>query len=102
MPTYLIVWKYNVKPEYKEKFEFEYGVDGTWNALFRKSKNYTSSFLHISEIEPDTYLLIDTWTTKECYEKFIQSNNADYKKLSSKLDYLYESEEKIGLFHNVE
>ncbi len=102
MSKYSIVWKYKIKPEYKEKFEFEYGVNGTWNSLFNKSKNYTGSYLHISEIESNTYLLIDTWRSRELYEGFIKSYSDEYQKLSSKFEYLYESEEKIGTFKTVE
>ena len=102
MPNYLIVWKYKIKAEYKEKFEFEYGANGTWNSLFSKSKNYRGSNLHKSEIEPCIYLLIDSWKSREFYEIFIKSNNQDYQKISSKFEYLYETEEKIGAFNFVE
>ncbi len=102
MSKYLIVWKYKVKPEYKEKFEIEYGISGAWNSLFSKSKSYKGSFLHLSEIELNTYLLIDTWTSKELNEKFIKSNSEDYQKLSSEFEYIYESEERIGIFTSVE
>ena len=102
MSKYLIVWKYKVKPEYKEKFEIEYGASGAWNSFFIKSKSYKSSFLHLSETELDTYLLIDSWTSKELYEKFVKANSEDYQKLSSKFEYIYESEEKIGMFTSVE
>ena len=102
MSKYSIVWKYKIKPEYKEKFEFEYGIDGTWNSLFSKSKSYTGSFLHRNESESNTYLLIDTWTSRESYKRFIKANNDYYQKLSSRFEYLYESEEKIGMFNSVE
>ena len=102
MSRYLIVWKYKVKPEYKEIFEIEYGVAGAWNSLFIKSKSYKGSFLHLSEMDIDTYLLIDTWTSKALFEKFVKSSSQDYQKLSSKFEFIYESEEKIGMFTSVE
>ena len=101
MSRYLIVWKYKVKPEYKEIFEIEYGVAGAWNSLFIKSKSYKGSFLHLSEMDIDTYLLIDTWTSKALFEKFVKSSSQDYQKLSSKFEFIYESEEKIGMFTSV-
>lgn len=102
MSKYLIVWKYKIKPEYQGKFEFEYGSSGTWNSIFSKSKNYIGSFLHKSETDSDSYLLIDFWTNKEFYENFKESYNLDYHKLSTKFAYLYESEEKIGTFYTIE
>ncbi len=101
MSVYSVVWKYKIKPENKEVFEFEYGIDGSWSLLFNTSKNYKGSILHISEDKADTYLLIDTWTNKSHYEKFIELNKKVYTELSSKFNYLYQTEDKIGTFNSL-
>jgi len=101
MSLYSIVWKYKINPECKEKFELEYSSRGAWNLLFRQAKNYKGSYLHQSEYESDTYLLIDTWTNKQSYENFKRANKEAYKELSTQFDYLYKTEDKVGAFNLV-
>lgn len=95
---YSVIWKYQVKPQYIETFEHEYGFEGTWFKLFSESKEYKGSFLHKSETEPNTYLLIDTWSSKQAYEDFKMIKRDLYNSLSIKFEYLYETEEKIGSY----
>jgi len=94
---YSIIWKYKIKPEHKEKFEHEYGPNGSWCLLFSKSISYTGSFLNRSD-EDNVYLLIDTWMDKKSYVDFIEKNKEVYNRLSSQFKSLYEKEEKIGSF----
>lgn len=101
-PIYSVIWKYKIKPENKEKFEFEYGGNGTWSKLFTKSESYRGSFLHKSEDEVDTYLLIDTWINKQTYEDFKKKNQATYNQISTGFEYFYRTEEKIGSFNPVQ
>jgi hypothetical protein len=96
--NYSIIWKYKIKPENKEKFEYEYGPTGTWFKLFSKSGSYTGSFLNRMEEEDNVYILIDTWWDKESYENFMEKNREVYNRLSAQFENLYEQEEKIGSF----
>ncbi len=98
---YQVIWKYKIKPEHKEKFELEYGSEGTWSKLFAKSENYKGSYLYKSEDEANTYLLIDTWINKATYEDFKRMNREVYDQLGADFEYLYEAEEKIGSFNPV-
>ena len=100
--VYSVVWSYKIKPENKEKFELEYGSNGTWDKLFNESKNYRGSFLLKSENEADTYLLVDTWINKQSYENFKKVNQETYDKISSGFEYLYITEKKIGSFNPVQ
>lgn len=99
--VYAVIWKYKIKPENKETFEFEYGRNGTWAKLFAKSKNYRGSFLYKSEDEMDTYILMDTWINKLTYEDFKKVNQVKYDKISSGFENLYMTEEKTGSFNSV-
>ena len=100
--VYSVIWKYKIKPENKDIFEFEYGGNGTWSKLFTKSENYRGSFLHKSEDEVDTYLLVDTWINKQSYESFKKMNQETYDQISTGFEYLYIAEEKIGSFNSVQ
>lgn len=98
---YIVMWKYHVKPENIETFEHEYGFDGTWFKLFSESKEYNGSFLYKSETESNTYLLIDTWSSKQAYQDFKKVNETSYNMLSSKFEFLYMTEEKIDSYNLV-
>jgi hypothetical protein len=98
---YSIIWRYKIKPENKERFEYEYGPRGTWFKLFSESINYAGSYLSRSEEEAGTYILIDTWTDKKSYEDFKDENRETYNRLSSGFEKLYEREEKVGSFDSV-
>ena len=96
---FCIIWRYRVKPEQYEKFEFEYGSQGTWSRFFEGSQEYKGSRLHKSIEYPREYLLIDHWENKESYDNFIKANSDVYRQISAEFEYLYESEEKMGFFN---
>lgn len=100
--TYTVIWKYVVQDSTRRTFEQEYGTNGTWYKLFSKSPNYRGSVLHRSDEHPDTYILIDKWTSKEAYEAFKKSNAEVYGSLSKKFEGLYTEETKIGGFQSLE
>ncbi|MTI40248.1 antibiotic biosynthesis monooxygenase family protein [Fulvivirga lutimaris] len=99
--NYSVIWKYKVKYDSTDQFEFEYGPNGTWNKLFSQSKNYKGSFLHKSEDDSQTYILIDTWVSKQAYEDFINENQKVYNEISAGFEILYLTEKKVGSFNLV-
>lgn len=99
--NYSVIWKYKIKPESKEKFEYEYGPHGAWFMLFNKSRSYSGSYLYKNEEEKNTYVLIDTWADKQSYEDFKKINAEAYTSLSAQFESLYETEEKIGSFNSI-
>lgn len=99
---YSIIWKYTIKPENKERFELQYGPSGIWAKLFSESKQFLGSYMHRNTDIPDTYLIIDTWDSKESYDDFAQRNADIYSELSEKFKSIYLSEEKMGNFSLVE
>ncbi|MBS1978126.1 MAG: antibiotic biosynthesis monooxygenase [Bacteroidetes bacterium] len=100
--SWSVIWQYKIKPEHRDEFEREYGPQGSWAALFSRSKDYTGSYLHLSEEVPDTYLLIDTWNSKTAYEAFKKTFAEDYDSLSRRFEPFYETEDRIGTFTRVE
>lgn len=100
-PSYNVIWKYQIRSGYKEKFELAYGKEGAWSSFFSKSENYRGSYLLISNEEVYTYMLIDTWINQQSYEDFIRMNKETYEEMSSGFEYLYETEEKLGSFNSV-
>jgi hypothetical protein len=95
---YVIVWKYKVKPACSERFEHEYGKQGSWSVFFGDSDKYIGSFLCKSDEEPEVYLLVDKWKDQISYNDFMRIKSAIYEQLNRQFESLYESEEKIGDF----
>jgi len=54
--------------------------------------------LFCTKVKLNTYLLIDTWNSKQAYEDFKKLKQDAYNELSSKFEYLYDTEEKIGSY----
>ncbi len=92
---YSLIWRYKIKPDKRERFEFEYGLNGSWARLFNESKKYKGSLLLKSTEEVNTYTLIDTWTDIEAYKTFLKENDQEYNKLSVQFESLYEIEMKM-------
>ena len=95
---YTVIWKYKIQAANRKKFEEEYGSNGTWAKFFSDSEKYKGSFLHKSQDETDSYILIDTWTDKNSYEVFIKMNSGIYARLSSDFKTIHEKEERVGSF----
>ena len=98
---YSIVWKYKINPEFKDKFESEYGPNGQWAKLFNSSKHYRGSVLHTNVEDQNFYLLIDRWSSQENYEHFLRTHESAYQEMSVAMEHLYEVEEKIGGFNSL-
>ena len=96
---FIILWKYNVKPENRDAFELEYGGGGVWEKLFANSEGYAGSYLHRGADDSSYYLVTDRWESREAFDFFIFTHNETYKKLNDLLSHLYESEERIGAFN---
>ena len=97
---YVIVWEYEISKNNQAEFESEYGTGGAWSELFMHSENYLGSYL--SEMQNQTYLLIDTWTDKLSYENFKNENREIYDSLCARFEHLYEQEELLGAFDSVD
>lgn len=96
---YVVVWKYRIKSSDRTAFETEYGLNGSWSAFFRKSQNFIGSKLFAGRNL--SYLIIDAWDTRQSYEDFLQRFRFQYESLSEQLKYLFEEEDRIGDFQDV-
>lgn len=96
---YSIVWKYKIKPEFRDEFELEYGQEGRWAKLFDRSSSYHGSILHSSVDDRNMYLLIDQWSSQGDYEHFLKQHERSYQSISTGIEHLYSLEERIGGFN---
>lgn len=94
-----IIWKYKIKIENKEKFEYEYGKEGTWVRLFSESADYRGSLMYRETTLNDTYIVVDTWRDEKSYVAFCKIIEDIYQSVNQKFSSLYICEERVGGFN---
>jgi heme-degrading monooxygenase HmoA len=93
--VFVIVWRYWVAPERRERFERAYGPTGDWSILFKRQAGYRGTEL-VRCSEPGDYLTIDRWDSSESFAQFMTRWQDDYQALDTALDNLTETEQLIG------
>ena len=98
---FIILWEYQIKLEKQSEFESIYFPNGAWAELFKKSTGYLGTELLRDEINPQRYLTIDRWNSKEDYEAFMYQYEKEYKALDAQCEGLTESESLLGKWETV-
>jgi heme-degrading monooxygenase HmoA len=93
---HIIFWEYHVKPEKLSEFESIYSLNGAWAELFKRSSGYLGTELLRDETNPQRYLTIDRWVSKEDYEAFLSQHEKEYKMLDAQCEGLTENESLLG------
>lgn len=93
---YLILWEYHIKLETREKFEQIYSSTGAWAKLFKNDAGYLGTELLLDETDPQKYLTIDRWVSKETYESFLEHWKQEYEMLDRQCAGLTELEVLLG------
>ncbi len=98
---FVVLWEFEVKPGYEERFERVYGPGGDWDSLFRRDTNHAGTSLLRDAAKPRVYLTVDYWRSRETYEEFLAAREADYKALDAASQDLTTSERHIGSYDAV-
>jgi len=93
---YIILWEYQVKTEKRAEFVAVYAPNGAWAVLFRKTAGYLGTELLQDETNPERFLTIDRWKSKESFEAFKLQWEKEYKELDAQCEGLTESESLLG------
>ena len=96
--AYVLVWRFDVKPEHLHEFKQHYGPDGSWAGFFRADPAYVRTELLQSLERPTEFLTLDYWRTKEDYVRFQSGNREAYSNLDRTFERLTVSEERLGGF----
>ena len=99
---YQVIWKYKIEEKNQNLFEAAYGQYGVWATFFHAAKEYRGSQLLRATDSDTSYLLIDQWSTKEDYEKFLDQNHLEYQQMSTDFGKLYIAEERLGTYQTVQ
>jgi len=93
---HIIIWEYHVKAERTIDFENIYASNGAWAELFKMGTGYLGTELLYHITNPQHYLTIDRWHSKENYEGFLIQYENEYKVLDAECADLTERESLLG------
>lgn len=90
------VWEYQVGPDRRSKFIEVYGASGSWAALFRRAPGYRETVLLQDLGQPERFLTLDRWDSREAYEEFLESRRSAYQALDRETAGLTRAERHLG------
>lgn len=90
------VWEFRVSPEYVAEYERNYGPNGPWAQLFRRSPAYYGTELLRDEDDPLRFVTIDKWQDLGSYSAMRKEK--EYALLDIACEKLTVSERLIGIF----
>jgi heme-degrading monooxygenase HmoA len=95
---FVVLWEFDVKPGYEERFERVYGPDGDWARLFRGDANYQGTRLLREASRDGIYVTVDFWRSRDAYERFRAAASESYAALDAACKGLTAGERPIGSF----
>lgn len=98
---FLVLWEFDVKPGYEDRFEKLYGPSGDWARLFRRDSRYQETRLLRDPSRPACYLTLDFWTSRKSYEEFLSAHSAEYQALDSAGEGFTLKERRIGAYDGI-
>lgn len=96
-----IIWEYHVDPEKQSEYESIHNPNGAWNDLFKKSAGHLGTELLRDKANPQHYLTIDRWESKEAYDAFLSQYEKEYKALDAHCEGLTKSESLLGRWETI-
>jgi len=99
---FIAIWKYVVDPQFLKAFEKLYGPLGGWVQLFKTGDGYLGTELMQLHGQPNVYLTIDKWESKDQYLNFYKLHQKLIDEIDQQGDTMTLSEEKLGCFEQSE
>jgi hypothetical protein len=95
---FVALWEFEVKPGCEEKFVKVYGVEGAWAKLFARDVAYRGTRLAKDVERERVYLTLDSWESRDKYEKFRRENAVEYERIDKECEGMTVQEKKLGEF----
>jgi quinol monooxygenase YgiN len=92
------IWEYVVKDDQLDQFCSVYGPQGAWAQLFSRASGYLSTELHRDLDEPNHFLTIDYWASREARDHFRDQFAAEFEALDQACEAFTIEERFIGDF----
>lgn len=100
-PSYVYVWRYQVRPDRIADFERVYGPDGEWIALFRQASGYHSTRLLHDRDHTGWFMTVDTWESAAAFDAFRHAYSDEFDALDRQCEHLTLSETFVGRFQDI-
>ena len=84
-----------------KQFEEVYGASGSWAAFFHGAPGYIGTELIRDVEQPNRYLVVDRWESREAYNRFVEEHRDEYMRRVDETAFLYRQELRLGTFENV-
>ena len=95
------VWEYRVPATSESEFRRNYGPEGTWVRLFRRSPGHIETLLLHDAATPGRYVTIDRWKSAEAYTAFRERFAGEYEAVDRRCEALTTHELSLGTFGDV-
>ncbi len=92
---FVILWEFEVKPGYEERFESAYGSNGTWVQLFQRDPHFRGTRLHPDPSRSHIYFTLDFWDSEISYQNFLSANREAYDETDRSNEGLFVRERQI-------
>ena len=98
---YVYVWEFIVSADHASAFERTYGSSGEWVQLFRRGPGYLRSELYRDRSQPQRFITIDYWESKDAWDVFRTRFAKEFEALDAKCAAWTISEVEIGRFEPI-
>jgi heme-degrading monooxygenase HmoA len=95
---YLVIWQFRPRPGAERAFEEVYGPIGPWARLFASGEGFIRTELNRALEDPERYLTLDFWISKEAYESFRAKHAEEYAAIDRECEALTAEEKLVGEF----
>jgi heme-degrading monooxygenase HmoA len=95
---FLVIWRFRVRPGMGATFERIYGPQGDWARLFKEGEGYLRTELLHSQADPQVYVTLDFWGSRQAYDRFRSHRFAEYHAIDASCESVTESEVEVGRF----
>ena len=99
--NFTYIWEYLVKDNFLSEFITAYGPEGDWVQLFRKAGGYIKTNLHQDTTNPNRFITVDFWKTRNDRDNFRKRFSDEFEKLDQRCEQFTESEKFLGDFDSI-
>ena len=97
--VFAYIWEYIVKDKHIATFERTYGPEGDWVQLFKKADGYMTTDLHQDIANPNRFVTVDFWATKDDRDNFRKQFSEDFEILDARCESYTDREQFMGDFN---
>jgi len=95
---YAYIWEYTIHPAFERAFVDAYAPEGEWVQLFRQHEGYIRTEFFRDLDNPDRFVTIDYWTSREAWQAFRDSADAAFRELDERCARYTLKERELGTF----